>query len=280
MFQQAFKSIIVGVDFSDYSKLVVKQAMYLSKLWETKLILVHAISDPVEYAPSIYISFPNILDSKYYKSRIIKTYGVKSANVEIYAERDIPSELLQKIAEKYPQSMLMVGYTGMSDLSRFFFGSTAQNVALKAKNPVWIQRGQKVIKPDKILIAHDLTAKSNRSLDIIKKLALTEPLSAEIFHVQDKVFPILDYKQYIKMQKQLLMSTGQKISDVLKNFREIPLSIRQGGVTDKILRRTNKFDLLVITHHNPTGLFSKSETADLLKKIRKPILITHYDDKA
>jgi nucleotide-binding universal stress UspA family protein len=279
MFQQAFKTIIVGVDFSNYSKIVVKQAQYLCKLWNTKLVLVHSISDPVVYASNLYISFPNVLDSKHYKSRITKTYSIKSSEVKIIAERDIPSELLERIADKHPQSMIMVGYTGMSALASFFFGSTAQNMAMKSKHPVWIQRGKKIIEPKKIMIPHDLTLKSNKAIDIFQKLALTEPLSAEIFHVQDKVFPVLDFNQYMQLQKKLILNTRTKISETLKNYRSIPVVTRQGAITDKILRRTNKFDLLIMTHHNPTGLFTKSETASLLKKIKTPVLITHTNDK-
>lgn len=280
MFQQAFKTIVVGVDFSDYSKLVVKQARFLCKLWNTKLVLVHAISDPVIYAPSLYISFPNLLDSKHYKARILKTYGIKNSEVKIFAERDLPSELLINVSNKYPQSLIMVGHKGMGALASFFFGSTAQSLAIKSKKPVWIHRGLKVIQPKKILIPHDLSLKSNQAVDIVKKLSLSEPLSAEIFHVQDKVFPILDYKQYVKLQAQLEENTKQKVSESLKNYRDIPVVTRQGRVSDKILRRSNKFDLLVMTHHNPTGLFSKSETASLLKKVKTPVLITHYDDKS
>lgn len=279
MFQQAFKTIVVGVDFSDYSKIVVKQAKYLCKIWNTKLVLVHAISDPVEYAPSLYISFPNVLDHKHYKARIIKNYNIKTTRVDVYAERDIPSALLQHIAGNYPQSLIMVGHKGLGALASFFFGSTAQSLALRSKIPVWIHRGPKIIQPRKILIPHDLTLKSNRSIDIVKKLSLTEPVSAEIFHVQDKIFPILDYKEYVRLQKELEKSTQQRVSEVLQNYRYLPLVTRQGQVTDKILRRTNKFDLLVMTHHKPTGLFSKSETASLLKKVKTPVLILHDDDK-
>lgn len=279
MFQQAFKTIVVGVDFSDYSKIVVNQAKLLCKLWNTKLVLVHAISDPVEYAPSLYISFPHLLDRKHYKSRIIRTYNIKTSHVEIIAERDIASELLQRIAEERPQSMIMVGHKGVGAFTSFFFGSTAQNLAMKAKVPVWIHRGTKLIKPRKIMIPHDLSLKANRSIDIVKKLALAEPISAEIFHAQDRVYPILSYEEYTRLQKKLAKSTQERVSETLQKYRDLPLVMRQGNVTDKILRRTNKFDLLVMTHHNPSGLFSKSETLKLLKKVKTPVLITHTDDK-
>lgn len=276
MFQEAFKTIIVGVDFSAYSKIVVKQAKLLCKLWNTKLVLVHAMTEPVSYQPTLYSPPVAIFfDPKHYKRRILKTYAIDESEVEIFTEPDVPSSLLKSVAETYPQCLVMVGSVGMSGLTRLIFGSTAQSMALSTKFPVWIHRGEKVINPKKIMIPHDLTAKSNRSLDLLKQLNLMEPSSAEIFYVQDQVFPVLDYKNYVKLQNKVLTETSDKISQVLKNYRAIPIQTRSGDVTEKILKRTRKFDLLIMTHHGPSGFFSVSQTAELLKKIKTPVLIVH-----
>lgn len=273
MFQQPFKTIIVGVDFSDYSKLVFRQAKLLAKLWKTKIVLVHAMSEPVEYAPTLYTSFPNFFDPAHTKRRLLKTYAVNAKEVEIYAESEVPSRLLMQVAEKYPQCLVMIGSIGMSSFTRLFFGSTAQNMALQTKFPVWIHRGQKTVKPDRIMIPHDLTAKSNKSLDLLQQLSLLQPVKAEIFYVKDQVFPVLDYKEYVRMQSKLTLDTLNKMRQVLKNYRSIPIAVREGEVIEKILRRTSKFDLLVMTHYHSGGFFAKSTTAELLKKIKTPVLI-------
>lgn len=273
MFQQAFKTIIVGVDFSDYSKLVVKQAKLLSKLWKTRLVLVHAMSEPIEYAPTLYNAFPDFFDRTHYKRRLLKTYAVNENEVDIYVEREVPSALLMQVAEKYPQCLVMIGSVGMSGLTRLLFGSTAQNMALQAKFPVWIHRGQKTVKPQRIMIPHDLTVKSNRSLDLLQRLSLLQPVKAEIFHVQDQVYPVLDYKEYARMKSKLNQKTFDQMQQVLQNYRPIPVTVREGDVVEKILRRTRKFDLLVMTHYHSSGFFSKSTTATLLKKIKMPVLI-------
>jgi nucleotide-binding universal stress UspA family protein len=275
MSQEVFKTIIVGVDFSDYSKLVVKQAQYLCKIWNTNLVLVHAMQDPVSYMSEAYISFPNILTPEFYEKRIRDTYKVKNNSATIIADRDIASELLINIASRYPLSLVMVGYKGQSSMSEFFFGSTAQTLALKAKVPVWIQRGDKVIQPKRILIPHDLTLKANASIDIVKKLSLALPSSYEVFHVQKKIFPVLDYKKNMLAEQTAFNKMRTQIESTLKSYPEVPVITRQGKITEKVVKRTNKFDLLVMTHHNPTGLFTKSETITLLKKVKTPILITH-----
>lgn len=275
MFQKAFKTIIVGVDFSDYSKLVVKQAQALCKIWNTKLVLVHAIHDPVVYNPTLYISFPNIIDDKSYAERIEKTYKISKKNVKIIAQRGTPASLLVEIAKKFSSPMIMVGHKGQNQLVEFFFGSTSQNLALNSEFPVWIQRGQKIIKPNKILIPHDLSKESSRAIDIVNNLNLKTPINYEVFHVKQKAFPVLDYQTYQSAEKHLANVRKTKIRNILKHYPHIHIETADGDVTRKIVKKTKDFDLLVLTHHNPTGLFNQGETAQLIKKVKTPIVVTH-----
>lgn len=275
MFQEAFKTVVAGVDFSPYSKLVVKQAKLLCELWKTKLVLVHAIHDPVEYSPSLYMSFPNLISEKSYEERIKKVYEIKDPSVKIVARRGTPASLIQQTAGNYPRSLIIAGHKGQSKIADFFFGSTAQVLALKSKIPVWIHRGSKLVKPKKILIPHDLSRQANHSIDIVKKMHLASPASYEVFFVREKVFPVLDYKTYLDLNRRMIKKTQTKIRNLLKEYPTLPFVATNGEVSDEIVKRTKKFDLLVMAHHNPTGLFSKSETADLMKKVKTPVIVVH-----
>lgn len=275
MFQQAFKTIIVGVDFSPYSKIVVSQAKFLSKLWKARLVLVHAIHDPVEYSPSLYMSFPNLISEKSYEERIKKLYGVQTSVVKVLARRGTPAALLMETAGKFPKPLIMAGHKGQSKMADFFFGSTAQILALKSGIPVWIHRGSKVVQPKRILIPHDLSEEANHSIDIVKQLELASPLNYEVFFVKEKAFPVLDYKTYMDLDRRLARESQKKIGNILKSYPRLPFVTANGEVTEKIAKRTGKFDLLIMTHHNQPKLFSKSETAELLRKIKTPMLVTH-----
>ena len=277
MFQQPFKTIVVGVDFSPYSKIVVRQAQMLCRMWNAKLVLVHAIDNPVDYAASPYgsVYWPNLSNSKTYVSRIKKVYGIKSALTKIIAKSSTPVRLITETAKKFERPLLMAGYKGHNKIVEFVFGSTAQQLAMKSKIPVWIHRGNKVIRPKKILIPHDLSQASDRSIDVVRKLSLACPTTYEVFHVNQKPFPILDYNTFTKMNRQLEKATQTKIQHLLKEYPRIHLKTASGNVTEKIVKRSNDFDLLVIAHHNPAGLLSKSETATLMKKVRTPLIVTH-----
>ena len=275
MFQKAFKTIVVGVDFSLYSKIVVKQAKLLSEMWNTKLVLVHAIHDPVEYSPSLYMSFPNLISEKSYIEQVKKVYEIKNSAVKIIAKRGTPAWLIEESARKYSSPLIVAGYKGQSKIADFFFGSTAQMLAIKSKIPVWIHRGNKIIKPEKVLIPHDLSQQANHAIDIVKKMSLTSPGNYEVFYVGQKEFPVLNYRTDVARNRRLQKRIQTKIANLLKDYPQVSFVTATGEVTDKIVKRTKKFDLLVMAHHNPTGLFSKSETAELMKKVKTPVLVTH-----
>lgn len=275
MFQKAFKTIIVGVDFSDYSKIAVKQAQQLCQLWKTELVLVHAIHDVVVYSPSLYISFPNVVSEKTYEERIQKFYKIKNNSTKFIARRGSPTNLLIEIAAQYENSLILVGHQGHNKIETFFFGSTAQSLILQSKTPVWVHRGHQVIKPRKVLIPHDLSRASNHSIDIIQKLKLDVPDNYTVLHVQQKAFPVLDYQTYQYISKSIAKNMNRKIKNILQHYPKIHIEKADGDVTENIVKKTKSFDLLVMAHHNPTGLFSKSETVELMKRVKTPILITH-----
>lgn len=275
MFNKIFKTLVIGVDFSDYSKHVVRQAQLLSRLWKTKIVLVHAIHDPVVYSPSLYMSFPNLVSEKSYEDRIKKIYNIRDPKVKILAKRGTPTDLLVQVAKESAEPLIMVGHRGHHKIAQFFFGSTAQSLALKAKFPVWIQQGAKLVKPQRVLIPHDLSHNANRSIDIIKKMSLAYPMTYEVFHVQEKAFPVLDYETYKYIENKLVKKSNKKIKNLLNHYPNMPFVTTKGEITNKIVKHTKNFDLLIMAHHNPTGLFSKSETAELIKLIKTPILVIH-----
>lgn len=275
MLQQSFKTIVVGVDFSDYSRLVVKQARLLCKLWNTKLVFVHVIHDPVVYSPAIYVSFPNLLTTENYERMIRKTYKLKSGTESVAVTRGVVSYEILQVAAQNPQPLIVAGYKGSNKIAEFFFGSTAQTLVLNSKYPVWIHRGAKVVDPKKVLIPHDLSLVGNRSIDILQNLSLATPLSYEVFFVKERPFPVLDYSLYAEMERRLLDKSTAKIRHLLKEYPKLPFVTAKGDVTTKVAKRAKKFDLLVMAHHNPTGLFSKSETVELLRKVKTPVLVVH-----
>ena len=105
-------------------------------------------------------------------------------------------------------------------------------------------------------------------------MSLVQPLNYEVYFVREKPFPVLDYELYKLTERRQVVKTQVKIKSLLAKYPRLPLVTTSGDVTDKIVKRTNKFDLLMMAHHNPMGLVYRSETVDLMKKVKTPMLIT------
>jgi nucleotide-binding universal stress UspA family protein len=276
MSRQQFKSILVGVDFSPYSKIVLKQAQFLSQVWKTSLSIVHAYDMPSNYdESSIYAKFPNMLSAETYSDRIKKYYKLSGARIKIIAKVGAPTSVILSEAKKLTNPLIVVGYKGHRVIEEFLFGSTAQRIALKSKAPVWIHRGEKVIDPKRVLVPHDLSRASDRSVEIANRLTKNDLSEFEIFHVNEKIFPILDYNRFTNMKQKIAFKTHDKIQQLIKKYPKIKVVSANGAVAKKIASHSKKFDLVVMTHHNPTGFMSRSETVALLKKVHTPVMVAH-----
>ena len=201
-------------------------------------------------------------------------YDIKGKNsTEVIAKRGIPSETIIQVANEYPNSMIMAGYKGVRPLAEMFFGSTAQSLVFNSKHPIWIHRGNKVIKPEKVLVPHDLSLESNRAIDVLRDLSLTSPIRYEVFFVDDHAFPVLDYKTYSQKEKKHIDETFAKIKHLKGEYPDLPFVTAKGNITNKIVKKARNFDMLMMAHHNPSGLFTGRETVDILKHVNKPALI-------
>lgn len=273
MFLNPFDAIVVGVDFSDYSKTVVKQAIVLSELWKTKLIFVHAFNEPIDAAPTLYVSIRKNLGPHYYRDHIKTFYGLKNRRFESVVDFSTPTRLISATAKKFKRSLIIVGYKGSSRLAEILFGSTARHLVSKVRTPIWVHRGNEVINPKRVLIAHDLSKESNRGVDIFKQLNLVQRLDYQVYFVREKPFPVLDYTLYKSIEREQLLYDQKKIRSLLAKYPRLHFQTTTGEATEKIVEKTRKFDLVLISHRKNKEFYSSSETLQLMRKSEKPLLV-------
>lgn len=274
MFLKAFESIVVGIDFSTYSQTVVKQALRLAELWEAKLVLVHAFNEPVSVKGNYYFPPMKQMSQSDYIEQIKDYYDLKKNNIEFVVKCDAPHRLLRVVAKKQKRPLIMIGYKGQGRLTEFLFGSTAQNLISTSNYPVWIQRGKKVVDPNRILIPHDLSRESSRSLDLVKKLELLRPLKYEVFFVRQRPYAVLDYPLYASLEHEQLLDVQKKTQDLLAKYPKLPFTSTKGDVTEKIVQKTKQFDMVLLTHHNPENYYSSTETVRLMRRVEVPLLVS------
>lgn len=273
--ENIFKTIIVGIDFSSFSKTVVKQAQKIASQMNAKLILVHAAStDWATAASGIYI--PPISSEELIKD-VENFYRLKaSPQLSIVARKGSPEDLILKTAKKSPSPLIVVGSQGKSAISRYLLGSHAEQVALKANCPVWVHRGRRLVDFKKILIPTDLSGKSLHHIHRLQEWQKRYPLSLDFLYVKPEVPPIMNYEIYRKMSKEMNVLAKKAIA----RFREKEPSVSIKTVigndpSRKISSAGKNYDVIAMNPHSHSAIFHKFGpiTSKVIRLSDNPVLV-------
>lgn len=269
MQNQEIKHIVVGVDFSKYSKTVVKEAQKLSETLNVPITYV--------YAHDYYQTLGDTVDdfALRMKFQARKVYKLKE-NPDIAVKMGDPAMQLIEVTKKVDQTpLIVVGHKGYSKMARFFLGSTAEKVATLSPFPVWIHRGQRTLLPNRILVPSDFTAQTDHTLMQVKSFEASVHPTLEVFHVIPEPIPVLNFPVYGKMKKQIQDEDNKILAKFSKTHPDLKLVRSHGNILDKIEKRAKRFDLVALSprdknRNNP--LLGKVATK-LVRSVGKPILI-------
>ena len=137
------KMILVAVDNSDYSRKALEKAIELSKLMDTKILLVHC-----------HRRFPTILGEPYLQNAITAIIDEADKVVEPYrkilresgrefSERRLEGpagNVIPDVARREKCEMIIMGSRGLSDFEGLFIGSVTHRVLHLAPCPVLVVR--------------------------------------------------------------------------------------------------------------------------------------------
>ena len=271
MSKNSIKNIIVGVDLSDYSKKVVKEAQHLAEKMNSELVYVHAIT--IDHFKSAFNAETSNLTA-HFENEVRQKYGlINETTVVIRFGR--PYEEIIAVAKLYQRPMIVVGHRGTSAIARFFLGSNVERIALISPYPVWIHRGLKTILPHRILVPSDLDSRSVDMVSGIKSFQKTFDSKYELYHVTPQPPPLLDIQNY-----GLIVDGIKKADDRdLKKFKRKNPSLKvvqaSGQIVDKIQTHSKKFDVIAIspTQRKKSSPFFGGVTAKIIRSGDKPILV-------
>lgn len=171
---RAFKTIIVGVDLSDDSKLVVREARELGREMNAPVKFIHVHEEDLGHSVN-NLKLDRAKITRSYQNEAKELYG---DDVEIQVRFGRADREIIAVARRSPNPLIVVGHRGGGALSRFLLGSVAESLAQSSPCPVWFHRGSKVVQPRKILIPSDLDKRSEHTLRAV------EPLR-NVFHADD-----------------------------------------------------------------------------------------------
>jgi nucleotide-binding universal stress UspA family protein len=255
-----FKTIVVGVDFSEYSKIAVKQAMKLAEIHGVPLVVVHGLNPAQYMSGSYYQDFQkDVIDPM--KTGLIDFYGFKNMQPqpEIIAQLGFPAEVIVQVAKCYENPLVVVGHKGQSGLKRLVLGSTAEWLALHCPYPLWIHRGNSIKAPKRILLPCDFSERTRKAFDAASLVAAT----------------VASKFKFLNVSKKGETEPGEKQRVFLSWFPDIPLTRVSGEPAKKITDESEKFDVIAMVPHNRDTILSAlgSVTAKVVRMGNTPILI-------
>lgn len=271
MADQKIENLVVGLDLSTYSKVIVREAKALAKQYGVKPVYVYVFENT------------SIFDSKFdYKRNQVTQYYTKEMQKKLALTEDEvvvrfgrPADQVIAEAKARPKSMILVGHRGMSPIGRLFIGSTAEKIALKSPVPVWVHRGEKVVMPKKILIPVDFSSRSDRAVSKVSVLNKTLKSSVELYHVMQQPMPVLDYSTYAVYYNEMKKIDDQGVSKLKKKFPKMKIKTAVGNIIYEIGERSKGFNVVALSPRTESkkAPFFGGVTAKLIRNSDKPVLV-------
>lgn len=263
--------LVVGVDFSDYSKIVVGEARTLAKKMNIPIIYVHSYTDE---------RWPENLRGELVKSlpeQIRVTYDlVPKADVRVgFGDA---ANFIMEIADSVTNPLILIGHKGKNPLVRLFLGSTAEKLAQISPYPVWIHRGDRIILPNKILVPSDLGRQTNQTLRQINSLSESIQPNIELYHVSQEPIPLLDYSTWNYVYADMMANEDKQFTQFKQNHSDYKVVREQGlDVANMIEKRAHNFDVVAVS---PKGKghavpFIGHVTSRVIRSLDRPVLIFH-----
>ena|SRR5579871_1148790 len=150
------RRILIGVDFSDYSKEALADAAVLAKHFGADLYLFHAFDVPAYYVPSMggrglkVLDWLRTLREDAHKQLEALAWEVQQQGVKVHPtlKEGVPFREIPKAAKEMEADLIVLGTHGRTGLDRFLMGSVAEEVARRAPCPILLIKPKTLMDQD------------------------------------------------------------------------------------------------------------------------------------
>ncbi len=135
--------VLVGVDFSDSSRVALERGAEWAVRLGIPLIAIHVLQPPAPMLPEAQIALPDpawLRSMEDHAREHLESMIKAIPKAEVSVKWGSPAEEL--VNEATPDSLLVVAQVGHSGLERLLFGSTAARVVKHAPCDVLVVRGE------------------------------------------------------------------------------------------------------------------------------------------
>lgn len=287
-------SILVPLDFSEFSMKALEYAINLAEKYFSQITLLHAIvlfQDDIdeeerlqEYEDMIRKREENIREYFTKNQREIERKGitVKSEIIRGISAADTILEFINKL----PIDIVIMGTHGRSGLKHLFQGSVAEKVVRLSPVPVLtVHRSTQNFCLKRLLVPIDFSLHSKKAIDFAISLADNFNANIDFVHVIEQDIHPSFYASGIYSISQIDKDLKNRVIENMKAFVEDQLNpdikaeyvVCEGKSHKEIinLSKEEKTDMIVIATHGLTGMdyiLLGSTTEKVVRWANSPVL--------
>ncbi|ACO03926.1 MAG TPA: universal stress protein [Persephonella sp.] len=259
-----FKKILVGIDFSEISDSIFDSALFLGKLYNADIHLIHVIEpisplfqeegfEPLIQTEEFQVVFEveSILkeEAKEKLERYILKGKAEGLNITSSVEIGNIAETILEISDEKEFDLIAIGSHKKGLLERVLLGSVAEKIVNKSKISTLVVKGASLTEINKILCGYDFLPNSIEALEVVKEIAKITKSEVYIVHADsDEWFAHLRhiYEKVFEKKLRLLEKIKEEISSELSV--PVDIKIEKGKPEDVLLKSVEQIkpDLVVV----------------------------------
>ncbi len=266
--QLELKHILVTTDFSECSRMAMKQAIAVARLHGADLTILHLMPpEPIIYSALEADTYSSEADQERVLPLIEKLEeeeGIASVSHQFLVERGPLEEVLERVVRDRKISMLMLGTHGRTGLRKVFLGSIAEEIFRIASCPV-MTIGPEIPstllshgKFRSVLFATDFSAGSQHALPYAIGFAQESQARLIMLHVLEEQSVTAMY-----MHDELKNTARQRMLDMVPSpalLASTDFELIIGYPVESILRvaQQHDADLIVLGVHKSSGMGARA----------------------
>ena len=139
------RTILIPIDFSEYSEKALIWALNLAETWHSRLVLLHVVPAP-NYPPLVLSGHFDVAtleaglreDAEAKVEELVERRGSKTVQLDTRVVIGEPFHDICQVAEKERAELIVMGSHGRTGLRHVLLGSVAERVVRHAPCPVLV----------------------------------------------------------------------------------------------------------------------------------------------
>jgi nucleotide-binding universal stress UspA family protein len=185
---ELLETILLTTDFGTGSAPAIDTSVVLAKTFQSKLVLLHVVSEPLLPLLSDDGDIADIEQRLHEVAKQIEAQGVGAP--EIFLGKGIPAEVICQEAARRDANLIVIGCGARKSGGKCRPGVTAERVLRRAITPVWIARTDASPTPRRILCPTDTSRASRRALQNALVLCRRFNAKLTVLNVQEPLLPL------------------------------------------------------------------------------------------